>query len=424
MQYVRKSFANVLDQLEKFEAVRVISRYEEALRTSFMITSTFQDIVNGNLDKKRQFKQLLIHFLILVVTVRYLFFCSLYITSEETREYYQYWFQDYWETLGILGRTLNASFATAILPVVINMFYLRHWESCGKLEFLTEPLSFPIQDKSINQRFDKESQLKFLSLLNLKLIIWKFGYKAISNACHFLQIFGCAVFLYKKADTIFIGFSAVVDCIVNSFGIHFATLQLLSLFLSFHAIVDYFTARVKSLIHEFEGTKDEVTLSIALNHYNRLMLDFEKRNYCIRYLIRNVSYGYCLVLSLILVLSTVEVNWWMRLIMSTGSSIFSLSIIATEVYLGSIHELVIKLYKEVCSTAARFAGGNRHEISVKSKLKLQTAIRELGSSESRGQYTIGLTNGNSGPYTTMNAVEVALETCGLTLLLLSSLYHS
>ena len=415
---------------QQYDAAKIIAKYEEVLQKSYIITSSFQDIINRKLNRKQRRIQLVIHLSVAMITIRYIFFCFLYTTDKRTMNYYQYWLQDYWEALGLLGRSLNGVFATAYLPVVFNIFYLRFCEVSGSLEFLTEMLSFKSKFKVHNknlERFKTTEEGKFCSLFHIKLLAWEFGYLIIGGTCIFLQVVGCLFFLFKVSDRPLISVLAVLNCIIICIVQHFGILQFLSLTLSLHVTVDYFTSRIKSLSRRFQrlsSNMSEKGLSKALHQYDRLMMDFEKRNVCVRNLIRNVCYGYCLVLSFVLFMMIVEMVWWMALVIRSGAVTYALSIIATEVYVGFLHHRTVKLYQTVNNTTAQAAEEIKYRTSFKTQMHLRSAIRELGSQQTQGQFTVGFSNGFGTVFHAIDAIELAFETCSFTLLLLSSVYYA
>ena len=415
---------------QQYDASKIIAKYEEVLQKSYIITSSFQDIINKKVNKKQRRIQLVIHLSVAIITIRYIFFCFLYTTDKRTMNFYQYWFQDYWEALGLLGRSLNLVFATAYLPLVFNIFYLRFCEVSGGLEFLTEMQSLKSKfkvDKKNLEGFKITEKGKFLSLFYIKLLVWEFGYPIIGGTCIFLQVVGCTFFLWKVSDRPLISFLTVLNCIINCIVQQLSTLQFLSVTLSLHVTVDYFTLRIKSLIRRFQrlsAKMSEKRLSKALHRYDQLVMDFERKNVSVRFLIRSICYGYCLILSFVLFMMTVDMVWWMALVIRTSSLAYALSIIATEVYVGFLHHRIEKLYQTVNNTTARAAEEIKYRTSFKTQMHLRTAIRELGSRQTQGQFTVGFSNGFGTVFHAIDAIELAFKTCGITLLLLSSFYYA
>ena len=424
-QRKRSFLLQVFGIQDKPDAATVISIYEHYLEKSFMITSSFRDIIKRNENRKRRRYQLVINWLLFLVTARYILFCCLYSTTSEVRTKYQSLLMDYWESLGLLGRCLNGVFATTYLPVMLDNFYLRFFQSSGKLEFLTEMESLKIRTKRNNRGVDglrANEKEAYIFLFHLKLVAFRFILKTFLFAAHLLQVVGCVVFIWKKSDSITTSLFAVIMCSFLCFIQHFAATIFATVFLSFHVTVDYLTTRIKSLISKLQKVNKKFTeknLVKILNHYDNLIRDIRKRNNCVKYLIRNTCYGYCPAVSFAIFLMTLDMNWWMSLVINFAAVVYILVIICTEMYVGHFQTEIRKLYTKVNSVLALASVNHHQRISYKTLLHFQTAVRELASSRRDGQYTIGLTNGSGAAFTTIDALDIALATVSFTLLILS-----
>ena len=191
---------NLFKMDEQYDSKKVISRIEKNLLYANLISSSFQDILDGKLDKKRRRIQLMFALLLLGMLIRFWISCYLYTRDKETMKYYQYWIIDYMETLGLIGRCLNAIYGCNFITMTINRFFFRSWESSGKLEFLTEMLSL----KSGQRRKNKSDGLtddernKFISLTHKKLIFLNISLMSTVLPCDF--------FTQSAVESLFIRF--------------------------------------------------------------------------------------------------------------------------------------------------------------------------------------------------------------------------
>ena len=104
---------------EDTDSTKVIQSFEQVLQDAYIISSTsLHNVLVGKLDRKRRMIQLVMHFFNWILIPRYFSICILYLVNEETRKFYLYYLLDYMETLEILGRTMNAIYATAMIPIV------------------------------------------------------------------------------------------------------------------------------------------------------------------------------------------------------------------------------------------------------------------------------------------------------------------
>ena len=432
MQYQREStfLGDFFKMHEQYDSEKVISKYEKVLQQAYLTCGSFQDILDGNLNKNRRRIQMFIIIFFCVLLPRYWFTCFLYGRSEETMKYYQYMIVDYMEQLGLVGRSLNAIYACNLLPLCIDKVMIRSYETHGRLEFLTEMNSLRIKGKWSRRGpdgFDETEKRKFSSLLHKKLIVLQLFIQAAILPIHIFQIMGCIMFVYKVSRSLFASVMAIAYCVVICVVQHLAILHIYTLILAFHATTDYFAARIKSLVIRVGKLATHFTersLSKALNEYDRLIFDFKKRNYSFRHLLCNLCYFYCPELSLVMFLFTIDMPWWMKCIILTAASSFSFAIITTELYVGRLQARVKSLYDEMNFATARAAMEIKHQITWNTRMHLQLAIRELGSRQKDGQHTVGLTNGEGAVLTTIDAVQLTLATCSFTILLMSMIYYT
>ena len=411
---------------EQYNSEKVISRIEKHLLYAKLISSSFQDILDGKLNKKRRRIQLMFAFLLLGMLMRFWISCYLYTRDHETVKDYKYWIVDYMDTLGLVGRCLNAIYGCNFITMTINRFFFRSWESSGKLEFLTEMLSLKSGQRRKNKGVDgltDDERNKFISLTHKKLMFLNIALMSMVLPCDIFHAIGCGMFIYQISRSIFVSICSLIILgiilIVNrKVGMHIFIEPL-----CFHTTVDYFAIRIKSLINRFHAVSCDFTeekLIRSLRHYDRLLFDLKKRNSSLRFLLRNMYYGYCGGMSFAMSIFAIDMDVWMRFIILTGATSFSGVILSAELYIGSLHQKIVQLYNELNFASVRFM---EKPMSITTRTRLQTAIKELGSEQRDGQFVVGWTNGTGGAFRTRDAVDLTLTVCSLTLMIMKDVHY-
>jgi hypothetical protein len=419
-------FANLFKLRQQYDGEKVIKRYEESLKSSWLISSSFDQIVSGNLDQKRKTRQLVIVLAFVVMLPRYFFCIFLYLQPDNIRENYQYVLVDFMETLGLVGRSLNAIYCMSLFPVVIDKVIIRCWESSGTLDYITDMNSLKTKGKKSVDNLSNTERYQFLSMMHKKLFVLKYGVPMVTFPIHIFQTMGCILFLMRVSQSIIISLWALIFLLAILWLQHLGVVHIFTLILSFHVTTDYFAARIKSLKRRLMKLSQKLTeskLSKCLNLYHTLVFDIRKRNHNLRILISHMLYFYCPMLALVLFLFTIEMVWWMQFIILTAASTFSIAVTSTELYVGHLQSRVHGLYSALNTALGKGAFGS-HEVTFKTRMHLKTAIKEVGSQFTEGQFMVGLTNGRGAAVTTMTALELTGMTIQFTILLIMNIYYS
>ena len=114
----------------KLDVNRVVQEYDAFLQYPLVTTSSFQDILDGKLNRRRRALQLtmMLHYWLYLIP-RYCFVSLLYFADEKTRMYYQYILADYAEEMGMLGRTLNICYVVYSIGIFLNVIVIRKFEA-------------------------------------------------------------------------------------------------------------------------------------------------------------------------------------------------------------------------------------------------------------------------------------------------------
>jgi len=176
-----------------------------------------------------------------------------------------------------------------------------------------------------------------------------------------------------------------------------------------------------------KGLKEVIPLQDKLTRlvlqYNQLANDFGKQDYLLKYLLRNMIYGYCAGLTVLFVLFTINMNPFLRVLLLVAVNVLSLTILICGLYVGRLHSKTLVLYEELNSMAAR----NCHSITSYQALKIRrillNCIKEIGSQEIDGQYVFGLRDGHGPAISSREMFDLTMFTLTNTLMVMEFMYH-
>ena len=153
-------------------------------------------------------------------------------------------------------------------------------------------------------------------------------------------------------------------------------------------------------------------------------MDFQKQDYLLKYLLRNMMYGYCTGLTTLFLMFTVDMNIYLRLFTLTGITVISLTMLTSGLYIGHLHTMTLVLYSELNSMAARNTPSIKSYKALKTQRNLLNCIKELGSQQTDGQYVMGLRDGHGAAISRMEMFSLTMTTISNTLMMLDVINHS
>ena len=203
-------FTRVKDNIKarwRYDLNQMVHEYDAFLQNALVTTSSFQNILDGKLNRKRQALQLAyILYCCLYLIPRYGFVSLLYLQDEETRWHYQYTWADCGEEMGMLGRTLNVGYTIFGTAIFINCILMRKFEGQGSLEFLTDwfkriPKKPRIEEEDTDEitapgDLDNESRHK--------LIAARIMARHVTNVVQLYELAAFSLFIYKRKPASFI----------------------------------------------------------------------------------------------------------------------------------------------------------------------------------------------------------------------------
>ena len=424
--------ARILTRLqEKFKPDfnRVVQDYDDFLRHSLVTTKSFQDIVDKVHNPKQSLKQLVFLVYALVYFLpKYLCLCSLYFQDENIRVRYQYLLADYNEELGLFGRTFNICSIVFSSGMVFNIFVMKKFEGSASLQFMTDwVLRVPKKDtkdtkETFDNYLDNESRYELLTQLHYKMLLAKSLARGIKLATQTQNVIACSLFLYRQNPSIWVTSLALFNCLTLTYCLELSGDLYNSLYLSFVFTTDYFRCRISKLfkkIHELHTQQlTKESLTNILDDYDHMVHDFNKYNKSLRHLLRNMVYFYAVALTACFFMLTIETETWILVIIVMSGGGYSLTILATGVYVSQLHSQTIELHAKLsalCAIHSREAGLIG---SLKNLFRLRLTIKELGSLETNGQFVVGLRDGDGAATSRMQIFELTLATISNTLMMI------
>ena len=303
-------FTRFKDKFEakyKFDVNQVVHEYDTFLQYSLVTTSSFQDILDDRLNRRRRALQLTnILFYWFYLIPRYSFLILLYFREEKTRQYYQHILADYAEEIGILGRTFNIAVVIFGIGTLVNAYVMRKFEGQGSLEFLTDWLKRIPKKPRIEHEvrdeitalgdLDNESRHKLMSGLHYKCNLARFMARTTGNAIRSIDLIALSIFIYKRRPSFFITCLGLWNSITVLIGSKVLIHHLYSLYLSYIVTTDYFKVVINNILRKVEDlkTKEMTNRNVTpiLDDYDFMMNDFKKYNLVLKPLFGNLVYFY------------------------------------------------------------------------------------------------------------------------------------
>ena len=418
--------ASILNKMFPLDVTKVVFNYEQFLQSALVTTTSFQDILDGKLNRRNRFWQLLyLIYLLVYFLPKSLFLSYAYTRNTATRVYYQQLLADYAEEFGLLGRTHIVCCVAFFGQNVLNTFFLRRYESKASLHFLTNWLhripgkTSSEENNPINDDLDDESKKELISQLHYKTVMAKLAARQTNFALAVFETIAFVMFLYNQRPSLLVSCLATFNWFTFALYITFPGCHFHALYLSFIAVTDYFLIRIqqtqKRVIQLQTSQLTDKNMTQVLNDYDQLMSVFKKYSN-IRHLLRNMVQFYAFGLTGVLFLGSTITEPWMAAFIITIVAGYALMILANGIYISQLHSKVFQLHSELASIPARHS--RNRGVSLKNLLRLKLAIKELGSLETNGQFVIGLRDGDGAATSRQEIFDLTMTTLANTLMLM------
>ena len=418
-----------LKSMLSLDVTRAVEDYDGFLRSALITTTSFQDIVSGNLNKRNRTVQLIVLvYLFVYHSPRYFTLCYAYTQDTETRTRLQNLLVDYGEELGLMGRIGNVCFAVFLFENSINSLFLRWNESRASLDFLTDwvhrvPDMHSIEDeenrRKVSDNLDNKTKHVLMLQLHNKTLIAKIAARLTNLFIISYETSVFFMFLYNQRPSFFSLCLATFNWASTVLFFVFPGNHFHALYLSFIAVTDYFVVRINRLkkrvivLQTSELTNENLVQ--MLDDYDQLIYVFKKYNKVLKHLLRNMIQFYAVGLTSTFFVTSLKSDPILTAIVTVCALGYSLTILSTGIYVSQLHSKVFALHNQFASIPAMNSAYKK--ISLKNIFRLKLIVKELGSLEKEGQFVIGLRNGE-GPATSRQEIfDLTITTLANTLLL-------
>ena len=301
------------------DTITVLSDFERYLQTSYVVSSPFQDILTGNLNRKEKLWQFFSWIIAMFYfTPHYGFICLVYFLPKQDQAFYQYYLIDYFEAYGLFGKTLNIMYFFFTCAYVVNIFILRQNEARGTLEFLTDFLKPKTEQNWCG--LDEEETEVLLSKLKKKIQFVNLMIRPTIFCCQMYDVIAVVIFLRTKKASILISCLAIVQFCLAIPLIHLVLCHFFFLYLAFVMVIDCFSARFMSLSNRIDrikaGHREQDDIQHLLEDMDIMRETFEAYNKPMRPLVRNMVYLFRGALCAAFFLTTVEANPFIMVLMT------------------------------------------------------------------------------------------------------------
>ena len=393
--------------------------FESDLRgRSVIITGSFQDVIGKKINRFKRVQQLVFMFstICLIPTFAVLLVCAL---DTGTRIKYQYYLADYFEQLGLFGRTLKMGYLAFAATYVCDKISLWKSESKGSHEFMADLQQLHEED---TRMMNDDERKQLLKTLKVKIILAKIIPKMTIWTNHFFDFISLPMFFYNEKPSMVIGFYALTHFVITRCCVEVAMPHFFYLYLSYVITTDVLNAKIASMKQRTQDIRfgfDDSTLKKLLRDINVLKETFEKYRKTMKPLLRNLITTFRIGLCTVFFLSTIDMALWMRALSLVNLVGFSALLMLSGLYISGLKSTTTSLYEDL-SQLSGWIAFNIHSksLSAKTRLHLKLVIKELGCEPKDRNFVVGLSDGNGPAITKMEIIELTLETIANTLIVM------
>ena len=297
----------------------------------------------------------------------------------------------------------------------MNIF--RSFEAKGRIDYLTNmdslrenretdfqgiqetPSTSQTEVTETHEVIGSQEKEVILKGIRTKLLILKYSIIMFYLSVNSYHLISCPLFIYNQRPHMITCILSVVNMFVLFYVHYIANHFLLNIYTSYILTVDYFSARIEFMM---KWLKQEILFEVKMTRvlflYNQLMNDFAKQDYVLKYLLRNMMYGYCAGLTVIFILFSIDMNPFLRIFILTGLTVLSLTMLSSGLYVGRLHSKTLDLYGQLNGIAARNCRPIKSYNAFKTRRLLLNCIKEIGSQQTDGQYVFGVRDGMGLPF--------------------------
>ena len=303
-----------------------------------------------------------------------------------------------------------------MINVVADKVLLWNFEGKNCLQFLTDMRSlidirryFGLNDDEIN---------KLLKAIKMKSIVFKMTMVGTVVTLLLLQSTGMEFMFYKNPPSAVyalyvVSYFTIPNMVFTMLAAHF-----FNLYLAYIIMTDCLGARIKSLMNRLETHRSEKSdyssLLAVLTDVESVLKTLKDYSKAVKFLLRNMIYVFRTGLCGILVLMSLDMDVYVRTLITFPFLTGLCVIIMTGLYVSRTKNMLFLLYKELNSCYVRSVQGSEYPLKFKARL----LIRELGNDDKDGYFVLGFSDGNGPEISKMEITNLILDTVGHSMMFL------
>ena len=397
----------------------ILKDFETSLMNSFMTSSSFEDIVQSNLNQRGRRKQMMmIIFLVLYAIPVYGIHSVLFYFEDVKWTLFQIVFPDFWGHIPLVIPLLTHLVVVFLINVLSEKILFWKFEVKNSLQFLTDMQSlidrrryFGLNDEEIN---------KLLKTIKTKAIVFNMTVVGSVVTSSLVLATGIRFMFYKNPPSAAYALYAVSFLTFPSLINILILFHFFNLYLAYIIMTDCLAARITSVSNHLEAhrkeSKDNSNLLNVLTEVESIFKTLKDYNKAVKFLLRNMIYFFRTGLCAIFVLVSLDMDVYVRTLTTFPLTSLICAIIMTGLYISGAKNMLSLLYRELNTCYVRSIQGT--EYPLKSKLKTRLLIKELGNDDKDGHFVLGFSDGNGPEISKMEITNLILDTVGNSMMIL------
>jgi hypothetical protein len=372
-----------------------------------LISSNWEDIVNGTLDERRRRRNLIVilFFAFYAIPIAS-FHCIRQYFSQENKSRFKLIIPDALGQFGLAGEVLNYAIVVFTYFVCAEKILLRRLEEKRSLEFMTN-MRYLFHGEYFDLNADEVERLT--CKIKKKIIFFR-TYQFVSViTSNSVIASGTILFIYRnqqllpvmQALILHVGFSILVSSVVT---------HLSFMFLSYMLVTDCLKARIQSLDIRLSNIPNDNFRKVSriLNALDSILVSLQIYNRNLRPLLRSLIYLSKCGLCALLVVSGIAMPPLMRLTSVVPITSTCILIVAAALYVCQVGSRLRMLYGKLNSVYNQMSAKPYGLLDVKWKTRL--ALKELGNDGHDAHFVMGLAAGYGPEITSMEVINDVIET--------------
>lgn len=401
------------------DAVQVLKDFEVGLQKYSIISSSFKEIVDSNLNQRQRKKQVVIIYLFFITIAIYALQCLLHLFPKDTRKFYQF-IPDVHGQLGVVGQIITFGLGTFMTNAAADKIVMRRSEKQNNLEFLTD-LRTLIEGHGYFG-LNNEEITRLVSKLKKKIIFCQLNIPSSYLNAYGILTTALVIFLYKTDPTFVTACLAVFFSIMSGVITKLSVEHFFATYLSYIIMTDCLTARFQSIIVKLDKIEereliDKRQLQRLLDEIEYLLITVHKYSWTMRPLLRNmIAYfrtGLCSIF-LLYVLS-MNIEFLLRVLIFIPVSLVTFVVILSSLYISGTKAQLFDLSRALNNRYVKTISVS----SLKLQIQARLLLKELGSNCKDGHFVVGFADGSGPAMTSEEITKLTLDTVFNSMMFLS-----